>query len=65
MIKYTILLEIYYHRMHGTLALVPVISLDFILHDKVIIFSNVQENDTICLLFLLSSVSDAELGSLP
>ena len=45
--KYTILLEIYHYRMHDTLVLVPVISLDFILHYIVIIFSKVLENDTL------------------
>ena len=54
--KYTILLEIYHHSMHGTLVLVPVIFLDFILQHIVIILSKVQGNDTLCLLFLLSSV---------
>ena len=54
--KYTIFLEIYHHKMHGILALVPVTSLDFVLHDIVIIISRVQENDTLCLLFLVSSV---------
>ena len=56
--KYTIFLEIYHHKMHGILALVPVTSLDFVLHDIVIIISRVQENDTLCLLFLVSSVWD-------
>ena len=45
--KYTILLEIYHYRMHDTLVLVLVISLDFILHYIVIIFSKVLENDTL------------------
>ena len=49
--KYTILLEIYRHRMHGTLILVPVISLDFILHHIVIILSKFQENDMLCLCY--------------
>ena len=42
--KYTIL-EIYNHGMHGALVFVPVISLDFILHHIMIIFSKVQECD--------------------
>ena len=32
--KYTILLEIDHHRMHGTLVLVPVISFDFIVYQS-------------------------------
>ena len=47
-IKYTIL-EIYHHRMHGTLVFVPVIPLDFDLHHIEIIFSKVQENNTLSL----------------
>ena len=49
--KYTILLEIYRHSMHGTLILVPVISLNFILHHIVIILSKIQENDMLCLCY--------------
>ena len=49
--KYTILLEIYHHRMNGTLVLVPVISLDLILHQIVIIFSKIQNNDTLYLCY--------------
>ena len=37
--------------MHGTLVLVPVISLDFTLHHIVIIFSKVQDNNTLCLCY--------------
>lgn len=32
--KYTIFFEIYHHRMHVTVVLVPVISLDFILYHR-------------------------------
>ena len=42
--KYAIV-EICNHGMHGALVLVPVISLDFILHHIMIIFSKVQECD--------------------
>ena len=45
----TIIIVIYHHRMHATLVLVPVISQDFILCHIVIVFSKVQENDTLYL----------------
>ena len=38
-------------QMHGTLVLVPVMSLDFTLHHIVIILSKVQENDALCLCY--------------
>ena len=47
--RYTIILEIYHRMMHDTLVLVPVISLDFNLHNIAKIFRKVQENDTLCL----------------
>ena len=37
--------------MHGTLVLFTLISLDFILHHIVTVFSKVQENDTLCLCY--------------
>ena len=59
--KYTIFFEIYHYRMHVTVVLVPVISLDFILYHRVI--KSPKKWCTPSLLSSPSSVWDAELSS--